>query len=158
MYPCFDVEGISVERLLQEWKWLVAGDFSLLAVNVFGDLFLKNTQGTVCRLDVSGGEISEIADSETEFRTLGGESGNQKQWFLVDEEKQAAQRGYVPKKGKCIGCKVPWVFKESAMVPDNLCVIDLYQYVSFMGDVLGQMQDVADGGKIRLRVIPLPEQ
>lgn len=158
MYPYFDVDGISVENLLAEWNWLVNGKFGLLAVNAFGDLFLMSAEGMIYRLDIAEGEISKIADSETDFRKQVAEPAKRKEWFLVDEENKAAQRVYVPKKGECVGSKIPWIFKESASVPDNLCVIELSQYVSFMGDVLGQMQNVPDGGKVRLRVEPSPNK
>lgn len=132
----------------------MSGPVTLLAVNAFGDLFLQRTDGTVYRLDISGGEIAKIAGSEDEFRSQAAGADHQKVWFLLDEEKNAALRGYVPNKGECVGAKVPWVFKESASVPNNMCVMELYEYVSFMGDVFHQMQDVPDGGKVRLRIEP----
>jgi len=156
MYPYFDVDGISVDKLLAEWRWLVKADVMLLAINSFGDLFLKDADGMIHRLDTSGGELIKIADSEVRFRNQVAGHTEQKEWFLIDQEMQAAQRGYVPKKGECVGAKIPWIFKESTSVPDNLCVIELYQYVSFMGDIFGQMQDVPDGGEVRLRVEPRP--
>jgi hypothetical protein len=156
MYPCFDVDGISVQQLPQEWNWLVTGEFKLLAINAFGDLFLKNVVGAVHRLDISGGTIVKIADSESEFRNAAKEVARQEEWFLIEDEKKAAQKGCAPQKGQCVGSKIPWVFKESASVPNNLVVANLYGYVSLMGDVLGQMRDVPDGGKIRLRVEPRP--
>ena len=98
----------------------MSGPVTLLAVNAFGDLFLQRTDGTVHRLDISGGEIAKIADSEDEFRSQAAGVDQQKVWFLLDEENNAAIRGYVPKKGECVGAKVPWVFKESANVPNNM--------------------------------------
>ena len=68
MYPCFDVDGISLDPLLREWKWLVGGSVKLLAVNRFGDLFLEESGGSVYRLDVTVGTISAIATSNLEFR------------------------------------------------------------------------------------------
>ena len=57
MYPCFDADGISWERVLSEWKWLAAAEFRLLAVSAFGDLFLQDVHGGVHWLDVRGREI-----------------------------------------------------------------------------------------------------
>jgi hypothetical protein len=100
MYPCFEVAGISWERVLSEWKWLAAGAFRLLAVSA----------------------------------------------------------GYSPGKDPCVGGKIPGVFTESADVPDNEYGADIYEYVSFMGDIHHQLDDVADGGKVRLRVEPRTKQ
>jgi hypothetical protein len=158
MYPCFDVDGILVERLLIKWNWLMTGSFRLLAVNPFGDHFLSSAQGTILLLDVSSGEIATIADSEEEFRKRVAELANQNEWFLLEDERRAAQKGYVPGKAECIGAKIPWVFKESAAMPDNLYVADLYEYVAFMGDLHRQISDVANGGKVQLRVEPEPRK
>jgi hypothetical protein len=156
MYPCFDIGGIPVERLLDEWEWLVNGKFGLLAVNAFGGLFLEDTQGTVHRLDVTGGTMSMIASSSEEF-TKAASSGKAGKWLLDDLLAQAEQRGLHPHKGQCIGYKIPLVFKESASAADNTYVADLYEYVAFMGDLHGQIRDVADRGQVRMRVEPKPE-
>jgi hypothetical protein len=44
------------------------------------------------------------------------------------------------------------MFKESTGMTDNLYVADLYQYVSFMGDVHRQINDVPDGGQVRIKL------
>ena len=155
MYPCFDVKGISVGQLLHEWKWMVQGEFDLSAVNPFGDLFLEDVNGTVHRLDITGVTISAIARSEMEFREAAKDRRDE--WFLEGLAERAGQKGCGPKKGQCVGYKIPPVFKESANVPDNAYVADLYEFVSFMGDLHHQISDVPDGGQVRLRVQPRPE-
>ena len=158
MYPCFDVDGISWEKLLLEWKWLAPGEFSLVAVNAFGDLFLQDGPGNVHRLDVTGGTISTMAASTAEFREAAEDTGKRRDWFLEELAEQAQQKGCSPGKGQCVGGKIPFVFKESTNRPDNMYVADLYEYVSFMGDLHRQIRDVQDGGKVRIRVQPSPDR
>jgi hypothetical protein len=43
-------------------------------------------------------------------------------------------------------------------MPDNVYAADIYEYVSFMGDIHHQLQDVGEGGKVRLRVEPRTKQ
>jgi hypothetical protein len=43
-------------------------------------------------------------------------------------------------------------------MPDNVYAADIYEYVSFMGDIHHQLQDVWDGGKVRLRGEPRTKQ
>jgi len=114
MYPCFDVEGISAERLLHEWKWLVDGTFRLVAVNAFGDLFLSDAQGRVCWLDVTNGTASEITDSVTEFTAAMKNDEFKKRCFLEALTRQAEPEGFRPGKGQCIGYKIPCIFRERA--------------------------------------------
>jgi hypothetical protein len=154
MYPCFDVEGLSLEELIREWKWLVAGRFLLLAVNAFGDLFLEAADGSVHRLDVTSAKFSVIAPSARDFVKAASEPEKQRDWFLGDLVRQAAQKGCTPGKGECVGYKIPAVFKESANAPNNVYVADLYEFVSFMGYVHRQMKDAPEGSKIRLKVVP----
>jgi hypothetical protein len=156
MYPCFDIDGISAERLLLEWKWLVFGEVSLLAVNPFGDLFLQDTHGRVHRLDVTSGTISVVATSTSEFREAARDSGKKRDWFLDELAEQAKRKGCNPGKGQCVGGKIPFVFAQSANAPDNLYVADIYEYVSLMGDLHGQMKNVPDGGQVRIRIQPRP--
>lgn len=152
MYPCFDVDGISAENLLQEWTWLVQGEFGLLAVNPFGDLFLKGATGTVHRLDVTSGSVSAIAPSAKEFSETAKAAGARADWFLEGLAVQAEQKGLSPGKGQCVGYKVPAVFKESADTPNNAYVADLYEYVAFMGDLHRQINGVPDGGKVQIKI------
>ena len=158
MYPCFDVDGISVERLLQEWNWLVQGRYRLLAVNPFGDLFLEGINGGVHRLDITRATFSAIADSEEDFAKAANEPAKRRDWRLDGLAWQAQHRDCSPGKGQCFGYKIPAVFKESANMPSNLYVADLYEFVSFMGDMHGQMKDVPDGEKVRIKIQPKPER
>ena len=158
MYPYFDVEGISIEQLLQEWRWLVQGKFNLLAVNPFGDLFLEDENGCVNRLDVTRATFSAIASSEKDFAKAAREPEGRKDWLLESLALQAAQRDCSPGKGQCVGYKISAVFKESVEAADNMYVANLYEFVSFMGDLHGQMKDVPDGGKVRIKIGPKPDR
>jgi hypothetical protein len=158
MYPCFDIDGISGEKLLGEWKWLVPGEFAWVAVNAFGDLFLEDANGAVHWLDVTSGTISAVAITGVEFREAAKGPRKKRDWFLQELAEKAERKGCSPGKGHCVGSKIPWVFKQSADLPDNMYVADLYEYVSFMGELHGQMKDVPDGGQIRIRVQPRPDK
>jgi len=158
MYPCFDIEGISAERLLREWKWLVSGEFSLLALNAFGDLFLQDAGGSVHRLDVTSGTISVVATSTVEFREAAKDADKKEDWFLGELAEQVMRKGCSPGKGQCVGGKIPFVFAQRANAPDNMYVADLYEYVSFMGDLHSQMKDVPDGGQVRIKIEPRPDE
>jgi hypothetical protein len=158
MYLCFDIDGISSERLLHEWKWLAPGEFGLLAVNAFGDLFLQDVHGSVQRLDVTSGTIFAVAASTAEFREAAREAANKRDWFREELAEQAEKKGCRPGKGECVGGKIPFVFKESTNRPDNMYVADLYEYVSFMGNLHRQISDVQNGGKVRIIVQSPPHR
>ena len=41
----FNVEGLDVNRLLEQWRWLSTDPMTLVARNVFGDMFFAHHQG-----------------------------------------------------------------------------------------------------------------
>ncbi len=122
MYPCFDIEGLSLEKLLHEWRWLVTGHFRLLAVNAFGDLFMEGADGSVHHLDGTNAKFSAVARSASDFVQAASEPEKQRDWFLDDLSRQAAHKGCSPGKGQCVGYRIPVVFKESANASNNLYV------------------------------------
>ena len=144
----FDVADISVERLMQEWRWLYPDPVTLLARSAFGDLFLRKESGQVVKLNVSIGQITEIAGSEEEFRRLAGTEEWLQEWFANADELAAAQRGLILNSQRCIGFKIPLMFAESG-APNNAYLADLYEQVSFLGDLHRQISKLPDGTKVR---------
>jgi hypothetical protein len=147
----FDIEHLDANRLLEQWRWLCTEPVALIARNGFGDLFLRTVEGKVLRLDVGDGTLAEVAESELGFKDSLKHSAKRELWFAEHQLEALAARGLKPNDLQCIGFKTPVVFAESATVPNNY-VADLYEQVSFLGDLHRQIADVPNGGKIRLKV------
>jgi len=148
----FDTEHLDANRLLEQWRWLCTEPVTLIARNGFGDLFLRTIEGKVLRLDVGDGTLAEVAESELSFKDSVKHSAKRELWFAEHQLEAFAARGLKPNDLQCIGFKTPVVFAESANVPNNAYVADLYEQVSFLGDLHRQIADVPNGGKIRLKV------
>ena len=155
MQDWFAVHHLDVERLLVDWRWLCKEPMALIARSVFGDLFLRDESGHVHQLDVAIGKLTKVADSESEFRELAISTERQEEWFAVADEKAAIARGLEPNHTQCIGFSVPLVFTEGGS-PDTAYVADLYEHVSFLGDLNHQIADLPEGAKVRLRVEQKP--
>jgi hypothetical protein len=153
MEPWFLVDHLEIDRLLSEWRWLCPHRMALVARNAFGDLFVRDDAGAVFWLDVAVGKITKVSDSEEHFRELAKTTQKRREWFAEPEVQSAAKRGLEPNSSQCIGFKVPLVFAESGS-PDTAYIADLYEYVSFLGDLNRQISTLPDGSKIRLQVIP----
>jgi hypothetical protein len=97
--------------------------------------------------------MREVAETVDQFISAAGAPEMRREWFAEDDEKAAAQLGIVPGAAECVGFKMPLCFRESSMTSDNMYVADLYEYVSFLGDIHRQMATLPDGTKVRLRVI-----
>jgi hypothetical protein len=125
---------------------------TLIARNGFGDLFLRTAEGKVMRLDVGDGTLADVAESESSFKDSLKHSAKRQLWLVEQQLEAFAARGLNPNDLQCIGFKVPVVFAESAGVLNNAYVADLYEHVSFLGDLHRQIADTPDGAKVRLKV------
>ena len=151
----FQVDGLEIERLLSDWRWLCPFQMSLLARNLFGELFLQDEAGAVFWLNTTIGKLSKVADSQAEFVEMAETSQKRQDWFVVQETEAYANRGLVPSASQCIGFGVPAVFAEGG-TPDTAFVADIYEHISFLGDLHQQISTLPDGSTIRLRVGPKP--
>jgi hypothetical protein len=149
----FHVSDLNVDQLLVDWRWLCVEPVTLVAHNLFGDLFLRNIEGNVFWLQVTVGNISKISDSETQFRELLKQDMNRETWLAETDAHAMDEQGLHPSTGQCIGFKIPLVFAQSKDAPDNAYVADLYEQVSFLGDLHRQIADTDDGEQVRLRVV-----
>jgi hypothetical protein len=145
------VDDLEIERLLSEWRWLWPAKMSLLAKNLYGELFLMDETGIVLWLDTTVGKLSEVANSKAQLLEMAETSQKRQEWFVEQEAEVYAGRGLVPSPSQCIGFGVPAVFAEGG-TPDTAFVADIYEHVSFLGDLHQQLSASPDGSKVRLRV------
>ena len=149
MKDYFLVEHLSLERLLEEWRWLCPQTVALIARSAFGDLYLRDELGKILKLDVAIGQIKEVAESEAEFRRLAATKEKREEWFAESDGLAASRQGLKPGAGQCVGFKTPVVFAESG-TPNNAYVADLYEYLSFLGELHRQISQLPEGSKVRL--------
>src|SRR4051794_646368 len=146
------MKGISLERLLFDWRWLLRGEHTLLDINDFGDLFLRAADGSVLMLDLQSGSANSVSCSVAEFEEVRQVPANRRAWYFEDLSSVLRKRGFRLTEGKVFGYKTPTCFKESSERRDNIYVADLYEYVSFMGSIHKQMSEISEGEKVRLIV------
>jgi|HubBroStandDraft_6_1064221.scaffolds.fasta_scaffold11551_2 hypothetical protein len=157
MEDAFQVGDLDPNKLLAEWRWLCEEPLELIARNAFGDLFLINQAREIFQLEVSAGRFTKVASSKDEFFALCDTPQKKEEWFAESEEKMVAAKGLRPAANQCVAFTVPLVFAESRS--DNApWVADLYEHLSFLGDLHRQISDVPDGGKIRLHLKPNPSE
>ena len=147
----FDIEHLDASRLLEQWRWHCNESVTLVARSGFGDLFLRTVEGKALCLNVGDGTLAEVAESESSFKDSLEHSAKRELWFAEQQLEAFADRGLKPNDLQCIGFKVPVVFAESADVPNNAYVADLYEQVSFLGDLHRQIADTPDDTKVRLK-------
>jgi hypothetical protein len=85
------------------------------------------------------------------FRKFASTVESRKKWFAEDDEMAAVVRGLKTNENQCIAFKVPIQFSESG-IPTSAYVADLYEQVSFLGELNRQTSHLPDGSKVRLRL------
>jgi hypothetical protein len=149
-------EVFDSERLLREWRWLCPQALIVIDRNAFGDLFLSDKTGRVHMLDVGAGEISFVAESVAEFTERARTPEMRQLWFQESAVKSASDQGLVPDSGQCIGFSTPVVFAEGGGL-DSAHIADLYEHVSFLGDIHRQIAEIPDGEQVRLIITKPPQ-
>ena len=158
MERAFAIDQLDTKRLLDQWHWLCAEPVTLVARNGFGDLFLRTVEGSILSLNIANGTLTEVAESESDFSRLLQDPAKRELLLAEGQLRGFAERGLRPNDLQCVGFKVPVVFAESANVPDNAYVADLYEQVSFLGDLHKQIADSPEGAKVRLNVSQPPAE
>jgi len=147
------VEHLDVERLLSEWRWLCPQRMELVARTPFADLFLRNDSGEVFLLNTAVGTLTEVAASEAAFREAAETRGKRRDWFAEPNFQVALERGLHPTSSQCIGFSIPTVFAKSG-TSNKPYIADVYEYISFLGNLHRQIASVPDGAKVEIRVVP----
>ena len=147
----FHVQHLDVERLLAEWRWLYSRSARLLARSAFGDLFMADESGIIWRLDVGVGKLEKVADSANAFHESLSNIHNREEWFAASEEDGFVAKGLIPNETQCIAFDTPLIFCAPGHTSKPY-IADLYEHVSFLGEVNHQVVQLPDGSKVKLIV------
>lgn len=141
------VEKLFPSELLMDWNWLLKRPCTLIAMNNFGDMFLRDGKGEIQLLVLTSGSLTKIADSQAEFQSLVTVKENQRGWFSLDllTELERAGMSLVP--GQCFSFKKPLVLGGACEV-SNIEVAPISVYVSLMGQIHQQLKDLPPGTRV----------
>jgi hypothetical protein len=71
------IDGLSSQELLSDWQWLLKKPHIIVAMNNFGDMFLRDENGQVYFLSIAFGDLTKVANSVSELRQLTTAKQNQ---------------------------------------------------------------------------------
>jgi hypothetical protein len=142
------LEGLSSEELLEDWAWLLRNTFTLIALNNFGDMFLRDEGGKVHFLELATGQVTTIAESMEEFQRLSEDKNYRARWFLLGLLTELDHAGMAITKGECFGFKKPPVLGGRIEL-SNIEITQLSVYASLMGQIHQQVRNLPPGAKIK---------
>lgn len=137
------------QKLLSAWEWLLEDELSVSPwlMNQFGDLFFVDEAGTVSWLNVSDGELIEVAKSEEEFVERLEDEDNVEDWFHVAMIDALTEAGKALRAGECFGFKLlPILGGEYA--PENVYTTSTERYWTLCGETHEQLKDLPEGTEI----------
>jgi hypothetical protein len=141
------IDRLSQIELLADWKWLLKGSYVMIAMNNFGDIFLRQSTGEIRLLRVGSGDLEKIADSQAEFQSLVAEKEKQREWFALELLTEIEREGMTLAPGQCFSLKKPLTL-GGTMEVSNIEVASIAIYVSLMGQMHRQLKDLPPGTRI----------
>ena len=151
-----DHAGLDWKSLLGSWEWLLEDDMEVAPwlVSRFGDLFFVDELGIVNWLNISDGEVTEVASSEDEFVELLDVEGNAADWFLMGLVDEMSEAGKTVGPGQCYGFRTLPVL-GGELESNNVDIFSIADYWSYCGRIHAQLDGLPDGIEVD---IDMPER
>ena len=142
-----NIEGLALDSLLADWRWLVPQGLTPVLMTAFGDLFLRDEAGQFHFLDLMSGEFKQVADSQEEFDRLCEDKERRRSWFvtflLVELRKLSGQLAPC----ECYGCKIP-LSLGGRLEAGNFVRTDIRTHYSVLGQLHRQTRHLPPGTAI----------
>ena len=138
------VDKLFASELLADWMWLLHRPCMVIAMNNFGDMFLRESNGEIQLLVLTSGSLTKIANSQTAFEGLVSTKDNQRAWFSMELLTELERAGMSLAPGQCFSFKKPLVLGGESEV-SNIDVAPISVYVSLMGQLHQQLRHLPPG-------------
>jgi T6SS immunity protein Tdi1, C-terminal len=151
------LNGVDIDRILERWRWLIPPSQRPFFATALGDLFLKDDQHRVLRLDMGDGQVQIIANSTEEFERIAADPENYSFWFgevLVDELRAA---GKVLGPGECY-CYLQLPMLGGEYEPSNFRIHDVVTHFNVWGPIHKQLLGIPDGTTVEFEITNLPKR
>ena len=148
-----DITSIEVEKLFASWLWLLDDEAEIepWLMNCFGDLFFLDEDGTVIWLNVTDGELTEVAGSPDEFTQMLENDEHFSEWFLPGLVDDLQEAGNTLQPGQCFAFRQLPVLGGDYELP-NITSCSVQSYWDFCGVIHAQIDGLPDGEEVDIDV------
>lgn len=137
-----------IDRLLEDWRWLLPDEVELVVISKFGDAFVRRAKdGAILWLNVAEGVVEQVAPTLEEFQSALTQPEQVNDWFMSEIVEGQAALGMEPGTDECLSYKHPPVL-GGCIEPENFEVCDIAVHFSIAGQVHRQVKDLPPGTKI----------
>jgi hypothetical protein len=142
------IDDLSATELLEDWAWLLPKPHKLVALNNFGDMFLRNEAGEIYFFESCYRTSSEqVGGIQRRISATERGQGKSREVVLAGLLTELERAGMKIASGQCFGFKKPPSLGGEIEL-SNIEVSPLYPYVSLMGQIHQQMNKLPPGAKI----------
>jgi hypothetical protein len=98
-------------------------------------------------LNVSDGQLEEVAPSVAEFETAASAPESFDRWFMPEIVREQALLGTVPQEDECLSLQIPPAL-GGKLERDNIEVADIAVHFSILGQMHQQVRNLRPGTRI----------
>ena len=151
-------DGVDLNSLLSDWRWLAPQNLKPTVVTAFGDLFLSDEAGRVHFLDTLYGELKQAANSQAEFEQLCADRDYRQKYFQSFFVMEMRKMHGELEAGECYSCDIPPTL-GGQLDPENFDRTDLPTHFSVLGQLHRQTKHLPAGTKIdKININPKHEE
>jgi hypothetical protein len=144
-----DFTNINLEKLIENWNWLIGNDKTPIIISSIGDLFFEDRNEKYYWLNVGEGIIEKVAEGKTEFIAKLNDNEIVSEWFLVELVAELKKRGLELTQNKLYGYKILPVL-GGEYEPENFELTDIEVHFELSGQIHKQIKDLPDGENVKI--------
>jgi T6SS immunity protein Tdi1, C-terminal len=141
------LDGVDLDDLLSEWRWLVSDEYQPVVISALGDLFLRHADGRIFRLDTGWGELTDVAKDAADFKKRMVQPENCSEWFGYGLVAELIASGAALGRHQCFSYKKPPKL-GGKVEADNFEPTDLSVHFGILGQIQRQIKDLPPGTPI----------
>jgi hypothetical protein len=134
------------------WGWIGIDPVEVVGDNDFGNLVIKDADGSYWRLSPEECECKKVAANREELDALSRDQQFLADWYMSRLADEARSRFGELAEGRKYCLKIPGVLGGEYR-GENLATAPLVDLVRMSGDVAKQIRDLPDGAKVRFKFV-----
>jgi hypothetical protein len=143
-----DQTGISIDDILEDWRWLIPEHHTLLLISALGDLFLLADNQSVFWLDTGSALFTKVSNNVDEFNALVRSVDKVNEWFCPELFADLKAQGVMLGNRQCYSYKQPLTL-GGTMDPANFEPADISVHFSVLGQLQRKVKYLPSATKIK---------
>lgn len=149
--------GLDLNRLLEDWRWLLPKAHTVLMINRFAEFLIEDQAGIIHNLETGTGVLREIAKGRAELADAFDDEERAADLLMAGLTDACVAAGMTLLPGQCYQFKIPPSLGGTYEL-SNFDAGSMRVYLSLMGQLHEQIKDLPDGtpiGSVTIDGVPI---